>query len=158
MPINLQSWSIAIQTVLMAVIAVTNGFWAYKTYTEDRKRAVEQQAHHRRVAQNEAISHMSRQLGLMEAQCEETPLSTILDERSPARPKEQCYEAYIAARSLFFHSKVRIARDPKLVSEKDWEDLWHALHKSLSDAGDIGYDSKRLSTDWKAIVEKTKRY
>ena len=156
MPTDLQARAAMLQAVLTAVIAVSTGWWAYNTNREQLLRVEEQQAREQRDAQNEAISQMSRQLGLMEAQCEREQLRIILDQPSPKRRQKRCYDAYIGARSLFFLSKVRIIRGTK-VSEKEWERLWKKLLESLGNAGNISYDSAAVSEKWKAIVEKSRQ-
>ena len=155
-----------VQAVLMCVIAVTSAWWAYSTHTADQERAAardreqrlrveEQQARERRAAQHEVISQMSRQLGLMEAQCDNrVQLALILDNRSSSRRAERCYDAYIGAQSLFFLSRHRIIPNPS-VSTETWKVLWKSLEQALIDAGDVGYNPERVSGDWEAIIKKS---
>ena len=58
------------QAVLTALIATFSGCWAFTTYTGEQRRIAETRSREQRQAQDEAIAEMSRQLGLMEAQCE----------------------------------------------------------------------------------------
>ena len=153
----------------MAVIALVSAWWAYNTSMADRNRTEardreqrhriqEQQIRERRTAQHEAISQMSRQLGLMEAQCDSSKqLRNILDKSYANRREERCYDAYIGARSIFFLSQVRVIRDPS-VCQVEWECLWNDLKKSLRNAGSIAYNPAKVSATWKAIVENSKQY
>ena len=153
-----------VQAVLTFVIAVTSGFWAYYIYTADQNRAEardreqrlrveEQQARERRAAQQEAISQMSVQLGLMDAQCDfGVQLLLILDSPRPSRRAEGCYDAYIGAQSLLFLSRHRIKPKPS-IPEDQWKNLWISLEKALIDAGDVSYDPKAIWRNWDAITK-----
>ena len=122
-----------VQAAFTAVIAGFSGWWAYTSYTGDQERAeareraqrqniLEQRTRERRSTQSEVISQMSRQLGLMEAQCDTgVQLRQMLDEPSPTRRAERCYDAYIGrpVASVSFEG-YRVVRD-ETVSEKEWD-------------------------------------
>ena len=145
-----------VQAVLTAIIATFSGCWAFATYTGDQRRLSETQAREQRQAQNEAISQMSRQLGLMEAQCEEdVQLRFLLDNAKSTRREERCYDAYIHARSLLYLSRVRIDSH-STVSDVDWNDLWDDFEQALVRAGAITYNADRVSTAWTPIVNNSK--
>lgn len=158
-----------VQAFLTLVIALCSGWWAYQTQRLDREisasreherlaRIAEQESMESRAAQAEAISQMSRQLGLMEALCNENArLRTLLDgsDGPVSRRVEQCHDAYIGARSLLFLSEVRILPNPK-VKQDEWKDLWDTLKKTLRNAGAIGYNPQRVGSDWSKIVGRAR--
>lgn len=158
-----------VQALLTCVIAISSGWWAYNTHranqewkearhTEQLSRIDEQQKRESRVAQAEAISQMSQQLGLMEAQCDsQQQLRSILERDSINRLEERCYDSYISARAILFLSRVRIIRDPD-VAEADWDSLWNDFKQSLIDAGSISYNPNNVSARWQKIVESSTQY
>ncbi len=147
-------WSPILQALFTLVIAVSSGWWAYTTYMNDQKRFEEQKNRDRYETQKEAISQMSRQLGLMKAQCPESSLLDLADEISSL--DKRCFEAYIGARSLFFLSRVRIFRSLKM-EESEWNKLWKSLEDSLINAGTSKYDASTVSILWEGIVNKSEQ-
>ena len=152
------------QAFLVLTIAATSGYWASYTRATDERQAAEreeteqrqvaeQRLTERRTAQAEAISQMSSQLGLMQAQCDPSDLQLRrLGDRDTLTLRErQCYEAYIGARSLYFISSVRIRRDPD-TSLPDWNAAWEGLRQSLRQAGSVRYSEDEVSKSWEAIV------
>ena len=147
-------WSPILQTMFTCVIALSSGWWAYTTYMNDQKRFEEQQNRDRYETQKEAISQMSRQLGLMKAQCPESSLLDLADKISSL--DKRCFEAYIGARSLFFLSRVRIFRSPEMEEEK-WNTRWKSLEDSLINAGTSTYNAQTVSKLWKDIVDQSEQ-
>ena len=147
-------WSPILQTLFTCVIALSSGWWAYTTYMNDQKRFEEQQNRDRYETQKEAISQMSRQLGLMKAQCPESSLLDLADKISSL--DKRCFEAYIGARSLFFLSRVRIFRSLKM-EESEWNKLWLSLEQSLINAGAVKYNGHTVLKHWKDIIEKSEQ-
>ena len=155
------------QVILTVAIAGFSGFWAITTYTgeqrriqeqqeRDERRIQEQQERDERQAQNEAIAQMSRQLGLMQAQCDEADLlRSLLDVASVTRRREQCYGGYIEARSLFFLSRERILSD-STVSRQQWDTMWDSFEIDLIQAGARGYYPDEVSARWEAIVRHSR--
>ncbi len=168
MPTEQQEWAklwiSGIQALLVLIIAMTSGYWAWYTRAADAEEAVERQANERervaqqrlteqRMAQAEAISQMSSQLGLMQAQCNasDRQLRTLGDKETLTLRERQCYEAYIGARSLLFLSSVRIRRDAD-TSSSEWTAAWEGLTQSLRRAGSVRYSEEDTSENWQAIV------
>lgn len=144
------------QIALTALIAVFSGYWAYATHTADQRRTAEALARERRDAHNAAIAQMSRQIGLMQAQCEEdVQLRTLLDD-APTRRKEGCYDAYLGARSLLFLSRAQITPDPS-IAPSAWAQLWDDFQTSLVSAGARNYREEQVSDAWESIVSNSKQ-
>ena len=163
-------WISGTQAFLVLIIAITNGYWAYYTRELDQQQAAErertelrrieeQRLTERRIAQAEAISQMSAQLGLMQAQCnpDDQQLRTLGDKEILTLRERQCYDAYIGARSLAFLSSVRIRRNPT-TSSSDWDSAWEDLTQSLTNAGSLRYSEENVSQHWEAIVEMAERF
>ena len=145
-----------VQAALTALIATFSGCWAYTTYIGDQRRISETRNREQRQAQDEAIAQMSRQIGLMEAQCDEdVQLRTLLDDQArPTTRQERCYEAYIGARSLLYLSQVRI-RSRSTLSYDDWTQLWADFEQALVRAGAVTYSADTVSTAWETIVDNS---
>ena len=163
-------WISGTQAFLVLIIAMVSGYWAYYTRDLDQQQAAdrettefrriaEQRLTERRIAQTEAISQMSAQLGLMQAQCNasDRQLRTLGDKEILTLRERQCYDAYIGARSLLFLSSVRIRRDPT-TSSSDWNSAWEGLTQSLRRAGSVRYSEEDVSQNWQAIVEMAERF
>ena len=163
-------WITGIQAILVLVIAMTSGYWAWYTRTDDkeqeshrnateRREVAEQLLTEQRMAQAEAISQMSSQLGLMQAQCNpsDRQLRKLGDKEVLTLRERQCYDAYIGARSLFFLSTVRIRRDPD-TALSDWNAAWTGLKQSLKNAGSVRYSEADMSKNWQGIVGMADRF
>lgn len=152
-------WISGVQAFLVLIIAAASGYWAYYTRAAELQRAAERRLTERRLAQAEAISQMSSQLGLMQAQCDasDRQLRRLGDKDVLVLRERQCYDAYIGARSLFFLSSVRIRRDPDTLPS-DWNTAWDGLRESLRRAGSVQYSEDDMSKNWRAIVEMAERF
>ena len=152
-------WIGAAQAFLVLIIAMTSGYWAWYTYDVDKQQAAEREATEQRMAQAEAISRMSSQLGLMQAQCDpdDRQLRELGEKKELTLRERQCYEAYIGARALLFLSSVRIRRDPD-TSLSSWNTAWDGLRKSLKRAGSVRYSEVEMSKNWQAIVGMAEKF
>lgn len=145
-------WAPIVQALFTAIIAICAGYWAWATRADDLHRIEDTQRRARVEMQNEAISVMSRQLGLMTALCNEVALRDLGDKPTLTLRNRQCYEAYIGARSLVFLSEVRIARGCN-ASESDWSSAWRELSQALRDAGTNRYFPNTVAERWRAIID-----
>lgn len=144
-------WAPLVQALFTAVVALCAGYWTWATHHEDQLRTAQERDRQIRNTQNTAISLMSRQLGLMEAQCDQAPLRDLGDKPTLTLRQEQCYDAYIGARSLVFLSQLQIVRRSDVKAE-DWSEAWRALSESLRDAGVSTYFRAAVSDRWQTIV------
>ena len=147
-----------VQAVLTAVIALSSGWWAYTTYKNDQKRWDREQNRELYEAQEEVIAQMSRQLGLMEAQCKDN--EQILDSKLAEKTtllalEEGCLDAYLGVRSFFFLARTRISPSPK-VGESTWNEKWKNLEESLKNAGNVQYEALKVSRLWQDIIDNSK--
>ena len=139
------------QIGLTAVIALSTGWWAWTTYHNDQARLERQQNRDRFEAQEDAIAEMSRQLGLMGAQCKRMALLNLLDDGPLSTREEGCLGAYLGARSFFFLAKMKISRSRE-VDETKWNEHWNKLRRSLEDAGRLGYTPETVLKHWQNII------
>ena len=139
------------QFVLAGAIALTGGVWALVTYVNEQARLRSDKAESLAVAERQAVSAMSRQLGLMDAYCPEEALMDLGEKLSPDRLEQACFDAYIEAQVLFFFTRTQM-RKPQDVSEQQWNDLWTAFGDALEVAGDSIYVPSDLASVWDRIV------
>ena len=99
---------------------------------------------------------MSRQLGLMEAQCDQAPLRDLGDKKTLTLREANCYDAYIGARSLVFLTQLQIVRRSD-VKTGDWSEAWRALYESLRDAGVSTYFPAAVADRWQTIVSQSEQ-
>lgn len=142
------------QYVLTVAIAFVTGFWGWVTYTNEQARLADERAATTAAAERRAVAAMSRQLGLMDAQCPGTALIDLGEKPSPTPLETACFNAYIEAEALFFFTRTEL-RKPNDVPASDWNDLWSTFKAALAAAGDSKYAPNTLEVVWNDIVRAT---
>ena len=139
-----------VQLTLAAAIALTSGLWAYVTYTTGQVRMHSDREQRQALAQEEAKAAMSRQLGLMVAQCKQ--YFDPKDLAVSSDPLEQgCFRAALEARGLLYVTRVRLAR-PASMSEDKWSQRWENLEEVLKRAWRGEYTESSIWVAWNRIA------
>ena len=142
------------QYVLTAAIALVTGIWGLVTYTNEQARLTSEKAESIATAKRRAVEAMSRQLGLMDAQCPGTALIELGERDHPTLLEKACFDAYIEAEALFFFTRTQLTR-PCELSDGDWSNLWSGFKGALEKAGDSEYVPSDIEVSWNNIVYAT---
>ena len=157
MKIQAENWIPLSQTLLLLVIACFSGWWSYTTYSYETNRELARERDQRERKEAEAIASMSKQLGLMAAQCDDVALRDIGDGFHISPRRRGCYEAYIGARSLIYLSRIYIFPSGRTESTI-WNEKWKQFAEQLQSAGTTKYNRNALEKRWDDIVKDSLAY
>lgn len=143
------------QFVLSAVIAFVGSLFTWVTYLTENARI----EHDRKTAEVRtvriAIADMSKQLGLMSAQCpSEIPLRTLGTNSYPNKLEVGCFAAYLEARSLLYYTQIALPPDGA-IELGQWKNMWNQFEKVLVQSGSRGYVDMDIRTHWKKVIENS---
>ena len=140
------------QFILSGVIATIGLIFSWVTYSTENSRI----EHDRKTVETRgvqiAIADMSKQLGLMAAQCPEgVELRTLGTDHYPSKLESGCYSAYLEARSLLYYTQVAVPPNNS-VSGEEWDEIWDQFNQALVLSGTRGYVNRDLRTHWEKVI------